>query len=356
MKAFLILEDGTVFTGTSIGSSKDMISEVVFNTSMGGYLEILTDPASAGQIIVMTYPLIGNYGITPDGESKKAWADGIVVREITRRASNFRCEGSLMEYLEEQEIPGICGIDTRALTKLLREKGAMKCMLTTDEKFDLDVAIAMLKTYKSDNYIKRVSVEEKKVFPGNGKKIALLDLGSKGNIINSLQQRGCEVTLYPAFSSAEDILNDAPDGIIIGNGAGNPKECNEIIEEIRKLTEADIPMLGISLGHLLIALAKGGDTYKLQNGHRGGNYAVRDIRTGRVYISSQNHGFAVDEKSFDKATAVSAFVNVNDGTNEGMLYVGKKILTVQFQLETGSGQKDLGYVFDEFMKMMGGEQ
>lgn len=356
MKAFLILEDGTVFTGTSIGSPKDIISEIVFNTSMSGYLEVLTDPASAGQTIVMTYPLIGNYGITPDGESKKAWADGIIVRELSRRASNFRCEGSLAEYLEEQDVSGICGVDTRALTKLLRERGAMKCMITTDDKFDLDIAIAMLKTYKANNYMMEATVKEKIIYPGEGRKIALLDFGSKGNIVDSLLHRGCEVIVYPAYTSAEEIIKEEPDGIVLGNGAGDPKEYAEIIDEIRKLTDTDIPMLGISLGHLLIALSKGADTYKMKNGHRGGNYAVKDMRSGRVYISSQNHGFAVEEASLDKSIAVPAFVNVNDRTNEGLLYVDKKIITVQFQLETGSGQKDLGYIFDEFLEMMKGEQ
>lgn len=356
MKAFLILEDGTVFTGTSIGSTKETISEIVFNTAMSGYLEVLTDPAAAGQAIVMTYPLIGNYGITPDGESKKAWADAIIVRELSRRASNFRCEGNLIDYLNEQNIPGICGIDTRAVTKLLREKGAMKCMITTDEKYDLDVAIDMLKTFKANNYVMEATEKEKRVVPGNGRKVALLDFGSKGNIVDSLNKRGCEVNIYPAFTSAEEIIADKPDGIVLSNGAGNPEECIEIINEIRKLSETEIPILGISFGHLLMALAKGGSTYKLKNGHRGGNYAVKDLATGRVYISSQNHGYAVDEKSFDTSIAVPAFVNVNDGTNEGMSYVNKKIMTVQFQLETGSGQKDLGYVYDEFMKMMGGEQ
>ena len=356
MKAFLILEDGTVFTGTSIGSTKETISEIVFNTAMSGYLEVLTDPAAAGQAIVMTYPLIGNYGVTPDGESKKAWADAIIVRELSRRASNFRCEGDLIDYLNEQNIPGICGIDTRAVTKLLREKGAMKCMITTDEKFDLDVAIDMLKTFKADNYVLKATEKEKRVIPGEGKKVALLDFGSKGNIVESLNSRGCEVTIYPAFTSAEEVIGSAPDGILLSNGAGDPSECVEIIDEIQKLSETDIPVLGIGFGHLLMALAQGGRTYKMKNGHRGGNYAVKDMRTGRVYISSQNHGYAVDETSFAASVAVPAFVNVNDGTNEGMSYVNKKIMTVQFQLETGSGQKDLGYVFDEFMNMMGGEQ
>lgn len=356
MKAFLILEDGTVFTGTSIGSTKDVISEIVFNTAMGGYLEVLADPSNAGQTIVMTYPLIGNYGVTPDGESVKAWADGVVVRELSRRASNFRCEGDLIDYLKEQDIPGICGIDTRALTKLLREKGAMKCMITTDDKFDLDVVIAMLKTYKNDNYVMKATVKEKEVIPGNGEKVALIDFGSKGNIVDSLNKRGCEVTIYPAFTKAEEIVNESPNGIVLSNGAGNPAECVEIIKEIRKLAATDIPILGISFGHLLMAHAQGGNTYKLKNGHRGGNYAVKDMRTGRVYISSQNHGYAVDEKSFKESAAVPIFVNVNDGTNEGLLYTDKKLITVQFQLETGSGQKDLGYVFDEFLKMMKGEQ
>ena len=356
MKAFLILEDGTVFTGTSIGSTRDMISEIVFNTSMTGYLEVLTDPSYAGQAVVMTYPLIGNYGITPDMESLKAWPDGYIVRELSRMPSNFRCEGTIQDFLKKYDIPGIAGVDTRALTKILREKGTMNGMITTNENYDLDEVISKLKNYKVEGVVSKVTCEEKYVLEGTGKKVALLDLGAKKNIAKSLNDRGCEVTVYPADTTAEEIIASNPDGIMLSNGPGDPAECTSIIKEIKKLYETDIPIFAICLGHQLMALATGGTTYKLKYGHRGGNHPVKDLQTGRVYIYSQNHGYVVDEDKIDPNVAVPAFKNVNDGTNEGLAYVGKNIFTVQFHPEACPGPQDSGYLFDRFLEMMGGEK
>ena len=356
MKAFLILEDGTVFTGTSIGSTRDMISEIVFNTSMTGYLEVLTDPSYAGQAVVMTYPLIGNYGITPDMESLKAWPDGYIVRELSRMPSNFRCEGTIQDFLKKYDIPGIAGVDTRALTKILREKGTMNGMITTNENYDLDEVISKLKNYKVEGVVSKVTCEEKYVLEGKGKKVALLDLGAKKNIAKSLNDRGCEVTVYPADTTADEIIASNPDGIMLSNGPGDPAECTSIIKEIKKLYETDIPIFAICLGHQLMALATGGTTYKLKYGHRGGNHPVKDLQTGRVYISSQNHGYVVDEDKIDPNVAVPAFKNVNDGTNEGLAYVGKNIFTVQFHPEACPGPQDSGYLFDRFLVMMGGEK
>ena len=356
MKAFLILEDGTVFTGTSIGSTRDMISEIVFNTSMTGYLEVLTDPSYAGQAVVMTYPLIGNYGITPDMESLKAWPDGYIVRELSRMPSNFRCEGTIQDFLKKYDIPGIAGVDTRALTKILREKGTMNGMITTNENYDLDEVISKLKNYKVEGVVSKVTCAEKYVLEGKGKKVALLDLGAKKNIAKSLNDRGCEVTVYPADTTAEEIIASNPDGIMLSNGPGDPAECTSIIKEIKKLYETDIPIFAICLGHQLMALATGGTTYKLKYGHRGGNHPVKDLQTGRVYISSQNHGYVVDEDKIDPNVAVPAFKNVNDGTNEGLAYVGKNIFTVQFHPEACPGPQDSGYLFDCFLEMMGGEK
>ena len=356
MKAFLILEDGTVFTGTSIGSTRDMISEIVFNTSMTGYLEVLTDPSYAGQAVVMTYPLIGNYGITPDMESLKAWPDGYIVRELSRMPSNFRCEGTIQDFLKKYDIPGIAGVDTRALTKILREKGTMNGMITTNENYDLEEVISKLKNYKVEGVGSKVTCEEKYVLEGTGKKVALLDLGAKKNIAKSLNDRGCEVTVYPADTTAEEIIASNPDGIMLSNGPGDPAECTSIIKEIKKLYETDIPIFAICLGHQLMALATGGTTYKLKYGHRGGNHPVKDLQTGRVYISSQNHGYVVDEDKIDPNVAVPAFKNVNDGTNEGLAYVGKNIFTVQFHPEACPGPQDSGYLFDRFLEMMGGEK
>lgn len=352
MKAFLILEDGTVFTGTSIGSTKDVISEIVFNTSMTGYLEVLTDPSYAGQAVVMTYPLIGNYGITPDMESKKAWPDGYIVRELSRIPSNFRSEGTIQDFLKEQDIPGIAGIDTRALTKILREKGTMNGMITTNENYNVDEIVPKLKEYRVGDVVTVTTCSEKEVLPGDGPKVALMDFGAKNNIARSLNNRGCEVTIYPAYTSAEEIIESHPDGIMLSNGPGDPETNVSIIKEIKKLSETDIPIFAICLGHQLMALAHGAKTYKLKYGHRGGNHPVKDLSNNRVYISSQNHGYAVDASTVDADVAKEAFVNVNDGTNEGLAYIGKNIFTVQFHPEACPGPQDSGYLFDRFIDMM----
>ncbi len=391
MKAFLILEDGTVFEGIHIGAEKEIISEIVFNTSMAGYLEVLTDPSYAGQAVCMTYPLIGNYGVCLDDlESTKPWPDGFIVRELSRLASNFRFDMTIQQFLEEQGIPGIAGIDTRALTKILREKGTMNGMITTNENFDSNKILPLLHAYKTGNVVEKVSCEhtyeikgvkdlsengalsgsqsfdsaayakgikEKKpslvkTLNGKGKKVALLDLGAKANIADSLAQRGCDVTVYPALTSAEEILRDKPDGIMLSNGPGDPKDCESIIKEIKKLYDSQVPIFAICLGHQLMALATGADTYKLKYGHRGGNHPVKDLSTGRVYISSQNHGYVVDTEKLDPKVATPAFVNVNDGTNEGLAYTGKNIFTVQFHPEACPGPQDSSYLFDRFISMM----
>ena len=391
MKAFLILEDGTVFEGTHIGADKEVISEIVFNTSMAGYLEVLTDPSYAGQAVCMTYPLIGNYGICKDDmESRKPWPDGFIVRELSRNYSNFRADISIQQFLEENGVPGIAGIDTRALTKILREKGTMNGMITTNENYNFDEILPRLKAYTTGKAVEKVTcdhvyevkgsqsltengaisgsakfdaaafaegVREKKPslvkeLNGKGKKVALLDLGTKANIAYSLKSRGCDVTVYPAQTKAEEIIAAAPDGIMLSNGPGDPKECTEIIAEIRKLYDTDIPIFAICLGHQLMALATGADTYKMKYGHRGGNHPVKDLATGRVYISSQNHGYVVDMDKLDPKVATPAFINVNDGTNEGLNYTGKKIFTVQFHPEACCGPQDSGYLFDRFIDMM----
>lgn len=353
MKAFLILEDGTTFTGTSIGSTREVVSEIVFNTSMTGYLEVLTDPSYAGQAVVMTYPLIGNYGIcTQDMESARPWPDGFIVRELSRMPSNFRSEDTIQTFLKQHDIPGICGIDTRALTKILREKGTMNGMITTEEHRDLDEILPKLRAYTTGKVVERVTCAQKNVLKGKGPRVALLDLGAKKNIARSLHERGCQVTVYPALTPAEEIIAARPDGIMLSNGPGDPKECASIIEAIKKLYATDIPIFAICLGHQLMALANGADTHKMKYGHRGGNHPVKDLETGRVYISSQNHGYVVDTDCLDAAIAVPAFVNVNDGTNEGLKYTGKNIFTVQFHPEACPGPQDSGYLFDRFMNMM----
>ena len=365
MKSFLILEDGTVFAGSHIGAQKEIVSEIVFNTSMAGYPEVLTDPSYAGQAVCMTYPLIGNYGVClEDMESKRPWPDGFIVRELSRVSSNFRCDISIQQFLEEHGVPGIAGIDTRALTRILREKGTMNGCITTDEHYDLEQIIPRLKAYTTGKVVERVSCAEKYTVAatgalsknGFGLRVALLDLGMKRNIAKSLAARGCEVTVYPAKTAAAEILGDKPDGIMLSNGPGDPKECTEIIAEIKKLYHSDIPIFAICLGHQLMALAAGADTYKMKYGHRGGNHPVKDLKTGRVYISSQNHGYVVDTESLSPGIAVPAFVNVNDGTNEGLSYTGKNIFTVQYHPEACPGPQDSSYLFDRFIEMMGGEK
>lgn len=353
MKAFLILEDGTVFCGQSIGSTREVISEIVFNTSMTGYLEVLTDPSYAGQAVVMTYPLIGNYGICyEDMESERPWPDGYIVRELSRISSNFRSQGTIQEFLAKHDIPGIAGVDTRALTKILREKGTMNGMITTNENYNLEEVLPRLKAYTTGKVVEKVTCKEKYVLEGNGPKVALMDFGAKKNIARNLNKRGCQVTVYPALTSAEEILADHPDGIMLSNGPGDPKECTSIIKEIKKLYDSEVPIFAICLGHQLMALANGADTYKMKYGHRGGNHPVKDLKTGRVYISSQNHGYVVNTDTLDPSIAVPAFTNVNDGTNEGLAYTGKNIFTVQFHPEACPGPQDSGYLFDRFIRMM----
>lgn len=395
MKSFLILEDGTVFEGTHIGARKEIVSEIVFNTSMAGYLEVLTDPSYAGQAVCMTYPLIGNYGICRDDmESKRPWLDGFIVRELSRIPSNFRCDITIQQFLEDNGVPGIAGIDTRALTRILREKGTMNGMITTDSSYNLETIIPKLKAYTTGRVVERVSCAEKYTLTGTkelaengplsgsasfqkaafeagvrekkpslvrrlngaGLRVALLDLGAKDNIAESLAARGCEVTVYPAWTAAEEILADHPDGIMLSNGPGDPKECTNIINEIRKLYASDTPIFAICLGHQLMALATGADTFKMKYGHRGGNHPVKDLETGRVYISSQNHGYVVDIQNLGSQIAVPAFINVNDGTNEGLSYTGKNIFTVQFHPEACPGPLDSGYLFDRFIEMMEGKE
>ena len=353
MKAFLILEDGHVFTGTSIGSKKEIISEIVFNTSMTGYLEVLTDPSYAGQTVCMTYPLIGNYGICyEDQESLRPWPDGYIVRELSRIPSNFRCQDTIQNFLKRFDIPGIAGIDTRALTRILREKGTMNGMITTNENYNLDEIIPQLKAYRTGKVVEKVTCSEKKVLKGKGYKVALMDFGAKSNIARSLNERGCEVTIYPALTSAEEILETNPDGIMLSNGPGDPKECASIIKEIKKLYDSEVPIFAICLGHQLMALATGADTKKMKYGHRGANHPVRDIDEGRVYITSQNHGYVVKAESVDPEIATVSHINVNDGTVEGLKYKNGRIFTVQFHPEASPGPRDTGYLFDRFIEKM----
>ena len=353
MKAYLILEDGSVYEGENVGACREAVSEIVFNTSMTGYLEVMTDPSYAGQAVVMTYPLIGNYGICYDDmESYRPWIDGLIVRELSEVASNFRNEDSIQNFLIKNNIPCICGIDTRDLTKRLREHGTMNGFITVDSSFVVEKILQRIKEYSVKGVVKRTSTKETYILLGKGKRVVLIDFGAKRNIARQLQKRGCEVIVVPCDTKAKEILELKPDGIMLSNGPGDPKENVDIIKEIKKLYDTDIPIFAICLGHQLMALATGANTYKLRYGHRGGNHPVKDLETGRTYISSQNHGYAVDESTLDKNICVPAFVNVNDGTNEGLRYINKKIFTVQYHPEACPGPRDSSYLFDKFIKMM----
>lgn len=347
---YLILENGTVFEGKSFGADKEVVGEVVFTTAMTGYIETLTDPSYFGQIVVQTFPLIGNYGIIKsDFESKKPCLKAYIVREWCQEPSNFRCEGNLDIFLRENDIPALCGIDTRALTKIVREAGVMNGMLAKKIPDDFEV----IKKYAVTDAVKSVTTDKTEVLEGEGKNVVLMDFGAKRNIARSLNKRGCRVTVVPSYTSAEEILELRPDGVMLSNGPGDPKENVEIIEEIKKLCNKKIPLFGICLGHQLLALSQGADTVKLKYGHRGANQPVV-YKDGRVFISSQNHGYAVCADTLPKG-AFESFKNANDNTNEGVEYDYMPAFSVQFHPEAAAGPLDTSFLFDKFISMMGGK-
>ncbi len=354
MKAYLILEDGSVYEGESIGAVRDCMCEVVFNTAMTGYVETLSDPSYFGQGVILTYPIVGSYGVNlSDMESKRIWVSCLIVRELSKQSSNFRKEMTLSDYLCRYGIPGISGIDTRALTKKIRERGTMAGFLTTGH-FDADKVAEELKEYKIKDAVKSVSRRSVKRMANDGKRVALMDFGAKDNIAECLHRRGLDVTVYPSDTPAEVIIASKPDGIMLSNGPGDPEDNTEVIENIKKLYNTDIPIFGICLGHQLMALATGARTEKLKYGHRGANHPVKDLERGRVYITSQNHGYVVAE--IDENAARVSHININDNTIEGLRYLNKNIFTVQFHPEASPGPQDTEYLFDEFIDMMGGRE
>jgi carbamoyl-phosphate synthase small subunit len=355
MKALLMLENGMTYEGTGFGDEQNVFCEVVFNSAMCGYTELLTDPSYAGQGVVMTYPLVGNYGVCyDDAESARPWLSAYIVHEISEVASNFRCDMNLDSYLKNNHIPGIQGVDTRALTKVLRESGTMRGMIAYGDTIDTAAMKKQLDAFVIESCVPAVSSRDLKVYGNGAIKIALADYGVKSNIIRSLVQRGCTVKCFPYDASLEDFISFSPDGIMLSNGPGDPKKCSKAITELKRVYEYGIPTFAICLGHQLMALANGFDTYKLKYGHRGINHPVKDLSSNRVYITSQNHGFVVNDATINPSIADVSFISMNDGSVEGLNYANRKVFSVQFHPEASPGPLDTGFLFDKFVGLIGG--
>lgn len=357
MHAMLALEDGTVYSGKAFGAQGEQWGEVVFNTGMTGYQEVLTDPSYCGQIVVMTYPLIGNYGIMKeDFESKKSYVRGFVVREECRQPSNWRLTENIHSFLEKEGVIGLSGIDTRSLTRRLRSCGTMRGVISTVTA----APAALIERAKNSPHLTGqelvpiVAAKEIYTLAGSGYRVVLIDFGAKLNIIRCLQERGCEVVVVPPTTTAREIMALNPDGIVLSNGPGDPIDVPYAIEALKQLIGKK-PILGICLGHQVLGLALGAKTYKMKFGHRGANHPVKDLVTGRVYISSHNHGFSVDEESMKGLDIFVSHRNLNDGTVEGLRHKTLPVFSVQYHPEASPGPKDSEYIFNEFLEMMAGE-
>ena len=350
IKAKLILENGKVFNGRAFGYIKETVGEVVFTTGMTGYQETLTDPSFAGQIVTMTYPLIGNYGINlEDMESRKPFLKGFVVREKCDMPNNWRCEMELDGFLKENKIIGIEGIDTRALTRVLRENGTMRGIITIREDLTESQIKQKFDTFSNKNAVKEVTIPEKYTINGNGTHLAVLDCGIKKGIIKELEKRGCKLSVFPAFATYDEIMEVKPDAVFLGNGPGDPKDIESVVEVVKKLIENNVPVLGICLGNQILGLALGCNTKRLKFGHHGGNHPVKDLKTGNVFITSQNHEFVVCDLSDE---VEPTFINVNDGSIEGIRHKTKPIYSVQFHPEANPGPLDVQFLFDRFLKII----
>ena len=357
MKAILALEDGTIFEGKSLGASGRAYGEVVFNTGMTGYQEILTDPSYAGQMVTLTYPLIGNYGMNEDDfESRKVQVEGFIVREAENTPSNFRSGKTLDAFLKEKGIVGIEQIDTRALTRILRVRGVMMGAISTDEgSEDVLARIKSSPSYAGVDFVRKVTTEKAYDWPFDGTPkyhVALLDCGVKYNIMRSLAKLGCRTTVFPCTTKAEEILARNPDGIMLSPGPGDPALLGYVVKTVKMIARKK-PTMGVCLGNQLLGCAFGSRTYKLKFGHRGSNHPVRDENTGKVYITSQNHGYAVDPKELKDGMEV-AHINLNDGTVEGLRHRELPIFSIQYHPEASPGPTDSAYFFEQFVNMIGG--
>lgn len=343
----LLLEDGTIYEGISFGAEGTNFGELVFNTSMTGYQEILTDPSYAGQIITMTYPEIGNYGINKDDfESDKPATLGFIVKNYCEKESHYKSEQTLSEYLKSNGIIGLYGIDTRALTKKIREKGCMNCVVTTKEITE-EIKTKLSQHKMDKNIVLSVTRKDKKKLNNNGIKMAFIDYGAKWNIIKNLHDKGCNLTIFPSDVTALEILSGGFEAVFLSNGPGNPEDVEYSIETLKSLV-GKLPIFGICLGHQILSLVLGAKTYKLKYGHRGGNHPVLDLRTNKVFMTSQNHSYAVDENSLPH-NAVITHKNLNDGTIEGLSYPALNIESVQFHPEAAPGPFDANEIFDNWI-------
>ncbi len=356
VKGKIILENGKQFKGYCFGgidTTDTVVGEVVFNTAMTGYQETLTDPSYKGQFVVMTYPLIGNYGTNfDDMESKKAHLSGFIVREVCDTPSNFRRELSLDGFLKENNKIGIYGVDTRALTKTIRDEGSMKAIITTRKNIQEKEIKELFKNYNMDNAVYEVTREKIEVIENVGTHIAVMDFGIKENILRELKKRKCKLTIFPATATAEEVLSIEPHGIFLSNGPADPEVLTEIVNTIKKLLDKK-PVVGICLGHQLICLALGCKIEKLKFGHHGANHPVKDLKTGKLHITSQNHNYIATNLSDD---IEEWFININDNTLEGIVHKTKPIMSVQFHPEACPGPIDSNYIFDEFLNNIRGNK
>lgn len=350
----LALEDGLTFSGLGFGATGTTTGELVFNTSMTGYQEILTDPSYAGQIITMTYPEMGNYGVNKeDLESKKIFARGMVIRHLTRRHSNWRATASLPAFLQEHGIIGISDVDTRAITRHIRDKGAMRCAISNEvlDKEQLVEIARNSKQMEGADYTDEVSTKEPYKLGETGFHIAVMDYGIKRSILENLASHGCRLTVFPARTKAVDVLAAKPDAIFLSNGPGDPAACTDIIAELPQLVAAKLPTFGICLGHQLLALSFGAKTYKLKFGHRGGNQPVKDLTTGKVDVTSHNHGFAVDQTTLPAELELT-HINLNDNSVEGYRHKELPVFCVQYHPEANPGPNDAKYLFERFSSLI----